>query len=204
MNRIIFLISLLALSSSSFSIADTMRLPYSLLQCNSSFFKEMYAQRTTLNKAAPLGQDDHKHAWFLPAKKGSDDTIWFAQPIKIQQLTLSGYYQTYYDFEDMGTYYYWGFIIDESPEKVVAAMPEVRWQRIGDDYIVNPMIKNADDKTWKENPYAVSGIAPTKNTAEKLAMLSNHNGKSLLVCSGQGKITNSILLSLRPDLKEEK
>lgn len=179
--------------------ANSVSLPDSLLRCDNSFFSELHAQQKTLKKAAPMAQDNKNHAWFIPAKDGGD-TMWFSQPIKTKQLTLLGYYQSYTDLKEMGKYYYWGFIIDESPEAIIAATQKVRWQKSGTIYMAMTMIRHTDDNEWKENMAAADGIAPAKGTIEKLAMTYEYNGKSLLTCSVQGDVTNSVLLPLRPDL----
>lgn len=174
-------------------------LPDTLVYCDSRFFGELYKQRDMLKKAAPINQDNHNHAWFVPAKDG-EEILRFSQPIKIQKLTFLGYYQSYSDLKKYGQYYYWGFIIDESPEAVVAAMPKAGWQQAGDTYMAMPMIKNMDDKSWKKNITAVNGIAPAKGSVEKVAIVEASQGKTLLVCTVQGNVTDELLLPLRPDL----
>lgn len=197
-----FLPYLALIAACGVAAAQAETLPQSLLHCDSRFFNEIKAQNNVLKNSAPLVVSG-QYAWIAPAKDGSE-TTWFTQPLKVQQLTLSGYYQSESDLEEMGKYYYWGFIIDESPDAVVAAMPEARWQKSDDGYFTAPMIKTPRDKDWTVNNTAVSGIAPAKDSVEKLAILSDHNGKSLLTCTVQGAVTDDILLSLRPDLKDKK
>ena len=200
MARLLPCLALIAACTATAAQADS--LPQSLIQCDSGFFKEMKAQSKALKEVVPL-VTHNQYAWITPAKDGSE-TTWFSRPLKMQQLTLSGYYQSQNDLDEMGKYYFWGLIIDESPAVVAAAMPEANWQKDGDDYFASPMIKTPRDKDWTENTTAVGGIAPAKDSVEKLAILSEHNGKSLLTCTVQGAVTNDILLSLRPDLADHK
>lgn len=200
MARFLPWLALIAACSTTAAQADT--LPQSLIHCDSSFFKEMKAQSKALKEVVPL-VIHNQYAWIVPAKDGSE-TTWFSQPLKVQQLTLSGFYQSKSDLDEMGKYYFWGFIIDESPAVVAAAMPEANWQKDEEEYFASPMIKTPRDKDWTVNTTAVGGIAPAKDSMEKLAILSEHNGKSLLTCTVQGAVTDDILLSLRPDLADKK
>lgn len=178
--------------------AQATTLTDSLMRCDSTFFSEIQAQKNSLKNTAPLVISG-KHAWFAPQKNG-EETTWFTQPVKTQGLTLSGYYLSQSDLEEMGKYYFWGFIIDETPAAVVAAMPQAGWQKTGDTYMASPMIRGPQDKDWVANTTAVSGIAPAKGSIEKLALLEEHNGKTLLTCTVQGAVTDAVLLPLRPDL----
>lgn len=196
-----YLITLmLALGLVGTAIAET--IPESLLRCDSSFFSKLYSQRARFKNVVPLATDKARHAWFVP-EKGSE-TVWFAHPVRTGELTLSGYWSQKSDLEDMGKYYFWGLIIDESSEVVMATLSDVKWQKAGDEYFTNPMIKQSGSYKWQINTGAASGIAPAKGSIEKLAILDAHNGKSRLLCSVQGSVTGEDLLPLRPDLAGDK
>lgn len=175
-------------------------LPESLLRCDSQFFSELYAQRAALTHTAPLKTDNQGHAWFVAPKEG-EDVVWFTQPLKVQQLTISGYFMRTSDGDELGKFYFWGLVFDQPPETIVSALPNVKWQQDGHNYIVEPMIKRVGDKAWQPNTGAASGIAPGKNSVEKLVMLESSGGKSQLLCTLQGNVTDVDLLPLRPDLK---
>lgn len=191
-------LALLTLAASSAATAQT--LPESLLHCDSQFFSELYAQRATLTHTAPIKTDKQGHAWFAAPKAG-DDVVWFTQPLHVQSLTISGYFQRTGDGDELGKFYFWGLVFDQPPQAIVDAMPHVRWHKDGNNYIVDPLIKRVGDKTWQDNSGAASGIAPGKNSVEKLAMLETSGGKTQLLCTIQGNVTDDDLLPLRPDLK---
>ncbi|MCL2893455.1 hypothetical protein [Brenneria tiliae] len=197
MKRVVFPLALLALSATG--AVQAQPLPESLLHCDSRFFSELYAQQNTFIHAAPLATDNQRHAWFVPPKDGGE-IVWFARPVRAQNLTLSGYFMRHNDLEEMGKYYFWGLVIDDSPEAVMAAVPDVNWRKADDEYFTNPMIKRPGDHAWQVNAGAASGIAPAKGSVEKLAILSVIDGKTQLLCSVQGSVTDDVLLSLRPDL----
>lgn len=188
-----------ALLSGAASTAAAKPLTETLLRCDSQFFNALYAEQAKFTHAAPLVKDNQGHAWFAPPKDNAG-IVWFAQPVHLQQLTLSGYYTQQSDLDEFGKYFFWGWVIEESPQAVMAALPAAHWQSAGDDYITNAMIKRPGDNAWQVNNTAVGGIAPAKGSVEKLAMLSLTKGKTTLLCSLQGSVTEEILLPLRPDL----
>jgi len=201
MKRILLPLALLVLTTAT--AAQAQSLSDSLLSCDSHFFSELYAQQAKFKHVAPIATDKQKHAWFVPPKDGGN-YVWFAQPVRDDKLTISGYYTSYDDFKDMGEYYFWGLIIDESPEIVMAALSTTQWHKAGDEYFSNPMIKRTGEHEWQINAGAASGIAPAKGAAEKITLLNAYNGKTQLFCSVQGSVTNDELLALRPDLQEAK
>lgn len=197
MKRALVPVALVMLSAASAAAAKP--LTESLLRCDSQFFSELYAQQAKFTHAAPLVKDSQRHAWFAPPKNDAG-IVWFAQPVHMQQLTLSGFYLQQNNLDKLGNYFYWGWVIKESPQAVMAALPEVNWQSTGDGYITNAMIKRPGDSKWQVNNTAVSGIAPAEGSVEKLAILSVNKDKTLLLCTLQGSVTDEILLPLRPDL----
>lgn len=181
--------------------AQASNLTDSLLNCDSQFFTTLYQQKSHLQRQAPLVTDSQQHAWFrVPA--GKIETVWFGQPLREHQLTLAGYYQQFSDLSaaSLGHYYYWGFIINETPQAVMQQLGHLAWQKAGDDYIARPMIKRPGGESWEQNDSAVSGIAPAKGSVERLILLSQSEGHSRLLCSVQGQVTPDLLNTLRPDL----
>ncbi|WP_455845175.1 hypothetical protein [Pantoea agglomerans] len=181
--------------------AQANTLTQSLTRCDASFFSEIYHQRTSISRVAPLTFDQQHHAWFKAPPEGNGK-VWFAQPLQELNLTLIGYHLQTSDLTEInyGKYYYWGLIIKESPEAVMSALNQLSWNKAGDDYIAQAMIKADKNSAWGKNNQAVSGIAPEKGSTEKLLMLSQSNEGTLLLCSIQGNVTPDMLKSLRPDL----
>ncbi|WP_275553855.1 hypothetical protein [Mixta sp. Marseille-Q2659] len=176
-------------------------LTQSLTHCDTTFFSEIYHQRTTLSRIAPLTVDRHSHAWFKAPADGNG-TVWFAQPLNELNLTLAGYFLQTSNLSEInyGKYYYWGLIFKESPEEVMSRLDHITWIKAGDDYISQAMIKTDPKSGWEKNAQAVSGIAPAKESTEKLLMLSKGKEGTLLLCSIQGNVTPDMLAPLRPDL----
>ncbi|WP_434525988.1 hypothetical protein [Photorhabdus asymbiotica] len=171
----------------------------SLLQCDPQFFQALYQHRAALSKVVNVEHDNKGNAW-IPVKDKEVRIAFFTQPIHDKKLTLSGYYEQFDDLDKLGKYYFWGFLINEPMEAVVAATPKIHWQHSGDLYIANPQIKLKQDEPWQPNPSTTDGIAPMVGSAEKLLMLSSRNGKSILHCSIQGSIDQALLYQERPDI----
>lgn len=197
-----YVISGLTALTLSFSAAGA-SLPEQLISCDAHFFSTLYAQRQALKNTLPLKQDKHHHAWFVRASE-NNDISWFTQPITSGKLTLTGWFQRESDLGEMGKYYFWGFVTEQSPAQVIAAMPQTDWKKSGEDYVYQPMIMRVGDKAWKNNANEASGIAPAKDSAEKLAMLGKSEGKTTLLCSVQGNVSGELLNALRPDLAGNK
>ncbi|MFP1871566.1 hypothetical protein ACLEDV_06315 [Lonsdalea quercina] len=178
-------------------------LTQSLVRCDTTFFSEIYHQRAKLNRVAPLTIDKHFQAWFKAPIDGNG-TTWFAQPLQELNLTLSGYFLQTSDLNEInyGKYYYWGLVFKETPEEVMSRLDHLTWSKTGDDYVSRAMIKSDANSTWEKNAQAVSGIAPAKESAEKLLMLTKGKEGTLLLCSVQGNITPDMLKTLRPDLSD--
>ncbi|CNC75426.1 Uncharacterised protein [Yersinia frederiksenii] len=176
-------------------------LTQSLTRCDTTFFSEIYHQRTTLSRVAPLTVDQQFHAWFKAPVDGNG-IVWFAQPLHELNLTLAGYFLQTSNLNEInyGKYYYWGLIFKESPEEVMSKLDHLTWGKAGDDYLSQAMIKVDPNSAWRENAQAVSGIAPAKESTEKLLMLSKGKEGTLLLCSVQGNVTPDMLATLRPDL----
>ncbi|MGC5699160.1 hypothetical protein J4P02_03035 [Pseudomonas sp. NFXW11] len=185
--------------------AQATSLTQSLSQCQPDFFKTLYQQRAALGQVAQLAQDDRQGIAWVPVRDRRDsDTALsaFSSPLLDQGLRLSGYYDRVFDLGAQGIYYFWGLQIDASREAVMAAMPQAGWQEAGEYFISRPQIKASADAPWKDNPAAVSGIAPAPGSAEKILMLSVEDGKTRLLCSLQGSVDTRLLHQERPDLAQ--
>lgn len=176
-----------------------------LVQCDPSFFKNLYSQRSELAAAAKVGQDDKRGLAWLPVSDRNETetaTQRFAKPVDDKGLKLTGYYDRIFDLGEAGTYYFWGFETDASREAVMARLPQAQWQEAGEYFISRPQIKLSADTAWKDNPGAASGIAPAKGSAEKLLLLSIEDGKTRLMCSLQGSVDAALLQQERPDMTQ--
>lgn len=202
MRKLVYTTGIVLSMACAVSSVQASTLTESLSRCDASFFQEIYHQKSKLNFLAPLSIGEHHLAWF---KGPADDNgrIWFTQPLQELNLKISGYYVQTSDLEKInnGKFYYWGMILQNSPQEVMNALNHLKWVKTGDDTITQAMIKEGPDSHWKMNNQAVSGIAPAKESTEKLLILSKDKNGSLLLCSIQGNVTPEMLAEFRPDLK---
>lgn len=204
MRKIIYITGLLLGMTGLTLPAYANTLTQSLTRCDSTFFNEIYHQRATLSRAAPLTVDHQQRAWFKTPPDGNG-TLWFAQPLHELNLTITGYYvQTNnLDAINYGKYYFWGLVFKESPQEVLSRLDHLSWSQAGDEYLSQAMIKANPNSAWERNAQAVSDIAPAKESTEKLLLLSKGKQGTLLLCSVQGNVTPDMLVTLRPDLTAE-
>lgn len=202
MRKLVYTTSMMLSMACAVASAQASTLTESLSRCDASFFQEIYHQKNKLNVLAPLTIGEHHLAWFK-SPANANDRIWFTQPLEELNLTISGYYLQTSDLEEIndGKFYYWGMILQNSPQEVMNALNHLKWVKAGDEAITQAMIKEGPDSGWKINDQAVSGIAPAKESTEKLLMLSKDKNGSLLLCSIQGYVTPDMLAEFRPDLK---
>ncbi|MBK0090221.1 hypothetical protein [Erwinia sp. S59] len=202
MRKLVYTTGMVLSVACAVSSVQASTLTESLSRCDANFFQEIYHHKSKLNVLAPLALGEHHLAWFKGPTDGNG-RIWFTQPLKELNLTISGYYLQTSDLGDTigGKFYYWGMILQNSPQEVMNALNHLKWLKTGDDFISQAMIKEGADSNWKINNQAVSGIAPAKESPEKLLILSKDNKGSLLLCSIQGYVTPDVLAELRPDLK---
>ena len=175
----------------------------SLISCEPSFFKQLYAQRADLEKTVKLGRDDARAlAWLPVPDRRKADTAFqhFTPAVDDQGLRLTSYYDRVMDLDEEGVYYFWGFEIDASREQVMARLPQANWQKAGEYFISRPRLKADANTAWQDNPAAAEGIAPAAGSAEKVLMLSVEAGKTRLLCSLQGSISGALLQQERPDI----
>lgn len=177
----------------------------SLTKCDASFFSTIHDRQNEIKPVAPVIAGHQHHAWFKVPSADSG-TLWFTQPLHDSNLTILGYYLQTSDLEalNMGKYYYWGFILKESPEIVMSQLNHLSWSRADDEYYSQALIKDPGEHDWKKNPAAVGSIAPAKGSTEKLLMLSKSGNQTKLLCSIQGDVPPELLYTVRPDLAEEK
>lgn len=195
--KIIFITSVLGASIGSSVAATT--LTASLIECNPQFFQALYQHRAELKKVVRVEDDKKANAW-VPVKDKDGRIAYFTQTIRDGDFTLSGYYEQSNDLGELGKYYFWGLLINEPVEKVIALTPELKWQKNSDTYITHAQIKINPSQPWQPNPSAIDGIAPAKDSVEKIVMLDSKKGNSLLSCSIQGNISRALLLQERPDI----
>jgi len=182
-------------------LAGASTLTQALLACEPVFFHELDQHRDALEPVVALGHDS-QIAWIAVPDRSAEDraSTFFSRPVADGPLHLSGFFDHYSHLGAAGSYYYWGFYINESLEQIMATTPQAHWVHSGTEYASNPLIKFSSREPWQANATAVSGIAPARGSIEKLVLLEQRKGRSLLTCSVQGSVDGVVMDEERPDL----
>lgn len=204
------LVTLLVLIYSSISYADELSLINSFVECNPSFFNQIYNDKDIINDYTDIHVFNENQA-HIAVENRSDNTknlIYFKKVMKYKELNIKGYYDSAMDLGKIGKYYFWGFIIDNDLDKIKANFDLLDWKTMEDNtlYIANPKIRYITDDInhWKDNNEMEVGVktVPSPGTTEKLLLLEKGPNMTLLVCSIQGAVTDELLMQERPDIKK--
>jgi len=186
----------LTLLASFSSVADTV--VNKLSACDASFFNEMKG-----NKAI---SDLILLANAQPIKERGNVTL-DAKGYRDGDLTLNRYISRYSSVDKnhpgTGEYYFWGFETDEAYDVVIKKVGKhVVLQHNSGPYVHGPMIKEINNSQWAINDKPSAGTSPGKQMAEKLFFIEkNSDGTASLLCTLQGRFSESDLKAVRPDLK---
>ena len=128
MRKLAYTTSMMLSMACAVASAQASTLTESLSRCDASFFQEIYHQKNKLNVLAPLTIGKNHLAWFK-SPANANDRIWFTQPLEELNLTISGYYLQTSDLEEIndGKFYYWGMILQNSPQEVMNALNHLKW-----------------------------------------------------------------------------
>ena len=208
-NMIKIAVILFVLFCSSAATADKLALIQSLTHCNPNFFKEVYANKSELQKYTNIRTFDKNKAYISVENRTDTNKnyTYFKIPMTYKNLTIKGYYDSAMDLGKLGKYYFWGFIIDNDINQIKETLNFIDWKNTGDNlmYFANPMIRNIDDEihVWNKNTGTVVGVktVPAPGTTEKLLLLEKYANMNLLLCSIQGTVTVELLKQERPDIK---
>lgn len=178
----------------------------SFLECDSQFFQQLAKNKTKFEQFAHLATAD-KVAYFPVenAQKDDKNSIMFKKPIVYKGLNIVGYQNIYIETPFSGQYFFWGFIINNSLDKIKNTLSQLNWSNYNSSsYIANAKIydRQIEPTVWKDNIYSIDGVIPRQATIEKAIYLETlSDNQSHLICSIQGDIPNDILFSIRPDMK---
>lgn len=177
-------------------------------KCDTSFFSEVYNNKEALNQLTTVKEFGDKQA-YIPVTDRTDNNNnyhYFKAPIPYKNLNITGYYDSVMNLGKHGDYYFWGFIFEESIEKITKTFAHLNWQNMenGQLYIAHPLIRTSKDNLneWHANTGTIVGVKtiPAKGTTEKLLLLEKGPMTSLL-CSIQGFVPTELLNLERPDIQ---
>lgn len=192
MMKKLYIYVLIITSLSSYAHASS--LIQDLSSCNSTFF-----QSAKNNKALSSVIDEFYKNGII---EGEHKTAINFSDSGVNVNSLNFVYTNFDKYQNSipdapsGKYYFWGFE-SEQPIKNIAEMlsQKINLMKINDDsYIYKPEYRNSLKDHWIENKSALKGIAPDKDSAERLFILeSNNEGGTNIYCTIQGMIDDNDL-----------
>ncbi len=200
-------LTLTALPASAQIAEQTLR---EFTACNGSFFRAL-AQDAAAGQAWPALERKGEIAWIKVRDRKStpENQLDFASPVTVGGLKLLGYFDEISDLQQLGRYYYWGFIVEGSVEEVIGKLRPMtvnanRLRPAGPDYARTEVKIGSSD--WLAFNMG-SGSVPRKNTIERALIIEgmeNNVHATRVSCSLQGAVTAMVLMTERPDLAGEK
>ncbi|QIQ21941.1 hypothetical protein [Zophobihabitans entericus] len=202
--KLVTLICLSLLSQTSIAAVgnSTNTVLNTFTNCDHTFFQHLAQTQDEIKDAVGVITTE-EIGYIAPDKE--NHTVQFKKPVTFNGLTLIGYQDIHVKTALLGDYYYWGFVIQENMDTVKQQLNTLQWQQYSSSaYVANTEILDtqADSPTWAPNPYVIDGIAPRAHTVEKsLSLEKQPDGTSILSCSLQGDVSETVLAMYRPDLK---
>lgn len=174
--------------------------------CTSRFF-QVLAQDAAARQALPAMEQQGELAWIKvkDRKTAPDNLVSFATPVTVGGMKLLAYFDEVSDLEELGRYYYWGFVVDGPVEEVIGKLRPLvqdaqRLRGSGSDY-ARTEVRIGKSQWLKINTGA--GSIPQANSTERafiVESMEGNKGATRVSCSLQGAVSAELLKTERPDL----
>lgn len=155
------------------SITHAESLAHQLIKCDSSVFEELLQREDIFTTASREDLRQTLNTWATSTTSPRVSLrVPFKHPIKDDSLTFTALtFHTGEAFNINDQFYYWGLETDGTVDEAVHAMADIPWKQDAPFYMYNPQIKRIHDTEWRPNTAAIGGVAPARNTVEKVALL---------------------------------
>lgn len=174
--------------------------------CDASMFMTLRREATAWKSLTTL--DNLGNYSRIKVKNRSvphDNHIDFAEPPTVAGLKLLSFFDETSDLNDLGLYYFWGFVVpgkvDEVAQKLKPLVAHGELIRNDDGTYVRAEIRTPDSR-WI--PLAGSSAIPTGNRKIERVLLiepfEEHPDQVRVSCSLQGDINAAALIEGRPDI----
>jgi hypothetical protein len=170
-------------------------------RCDATFFSSLNTHRAAWQAYAPLKQD--KDFTWIAVKNRADrqaNQVPVSAP-PIAGLKLLSYADEAADLDQLGRYYYWGFVVQGGVDEVaqhLAPLLDVpaRLQKIDGSYIRSELKVGDRWQAIKPQP----GKAPGTRNVERVLIVEPDGEQTRVSCSVQGGVDAALLAWLRPDI----
>lgn len=204
------LLSLVAATSAAAQVAEPNLFFKELSKCDRSFFERLDEHRSKLQNLAPMRSLGQAASFKVPSPEHrTNSRVMFANAQIIEGLKVIGYFDEVLDIPNGMSSYSWGYLIasnvDESAKKLHALIWDpMRLRKDGPVYVRSEVWSYENpDAGWARST-TDSGV-PKRGTVERVLLIEPYDGENSFIrfgCSIQGNITEPLLRSVRPDLRE--
>ncbi len=171
-------------------------------QCNHQFFEQLYDEEHRHPDLKRI--NSRKIAHFLVEDRENSDKSRndFREKFALFPYGILGYYDSVTDLSefDMGRYYFWGIVLEATPEQVSNYLNNFDWKREGRMYYTGNEIYNPVTSTWEKKADDDDRVFPEVGTEKMLYIQKLGRKQSMIVCSVQGEVPEELLKRVRPDL----
>lgn len=171
-------------------------------RCDASFFSSLKAHSDAWKAYAPLKQDKDA-AWIPVANRSSrsGNTVALRDLPPVAGMKLLSYFDESTNLGNAGYYFYWGFMVDGSPDDVAKRLSPLLekpalLKKIDTAYVRSEL-------RFRDNWLSIEpmpGVAPGKSRVERVLLLEPEGAQTRLSCSVQGAVDAALLVQLRPDI----
>lgn len=174
--------------------------------CDASIFQTLNREAKAWESVAALERLEN-YSWIKVRNRyeDADNHTDFTDPPTVAGLKLLSYFDETSDLDNMGLYYYWGFMVSGNVEDVLQKLKPLihsneRLRRDGAMYARTEI--KVPGSRWL--PFATSSNTPAGlRKIERVFLIEPHETRKDVVrvsCSLQGGVTADVLKELRPDI----
>jgi hypothetical protein len=181
-------------------------------RCDASFFATLGREPGTFGKsvellhrgplATPLVQD--------PWAEGAQRVQRFKEPIEVGGLQLVGWRSDAAFVPGLGTFIWWGFVVEGRPDPVAAAVnrllpPPMRLVRKDGSWTRGEARYEGDPPhVWKRAAMPLGVLPKRPGAVDRVLVVepAKEPGRTGFYCTLQGAVTDELLERLRPELPE--
>ena len=181
-----------------------------LSRCDRTFFEKLGANRSELEKFAPMRFLGQSASFKVPAPgHRTNSRIVFPKPVEVEGLKVVGYFDEMLDIPNGMSSYSWGYLIASTVQEAATKLHSLVWDpmRLKKDgpIFVRSEIWSHDkpDAGWTRS--STEAGVPKRGTVERVLLIEPYDGENSFIrfgCSLQGNITDPLLRSIRSDLRE--
>ena len=181
-----------------------------LSRCDHTFFEKLWENKNDMEKLAPMRSLGHSASFKVPAPEHrTNSRVMFESPAEVAGVKVVGYFDEVLDIPNGMSSYSWGYLIAGTVQEAATKLHSLVWdpmrfKKNGSVFVRSEIWAHDKPEAGWARVTAESGV-PKRGTVERVLLVEPYDGESSFIrfgCSIQGNITEPLLRSIRPDLRE--